>query len=63
MAGEFFRESAGKLTLIDTGVDEKSHERLKVFADFTGLPFEIVPVGLCFLRFLVKIILKWPLQT
>ncbi|MDM8526821.1 ATP-binding protein [Anaerolineales bacterium HSG24] len=60
---EFFTESASKLLLLDTGVDKKSNERLQVFADFVGLPFDIVPIGLDFLRlFMTKIVLEWRLK-
>ncbi len=64
MVREFFAESAGKLLLLDTGVDEKSYEHLQEFADFVGLPFDITPIGLDFLRlFLAKIVLKWRMES
>ena len=63
-AGNFFKESATRLVLLDTGVDAGSSEHLEQFADFIGLPFEILPVGLDFFRqFLVKIVLEWRLEA
>lgn len=42
----FFKESASRLVLLDTGVDPDSHQKLLEFADFLGLPFQVEPVGL-----------------
>jgi GAF domain-containing protein len=61
---EFFSESAMRLVLLDTGTDPKSDERLQEFADFVGLAFDTLPVGLDFFRlFLTKIVLEWRLEN
>ena len=63
-AQEFFRESTSRLLLLDTGVDAKSSDYLKEFADFIKLPFEIAPVGMNYFRlFLTKHILEWRTNT
>lgn len=63
-AQEFFRESTRRLLLLDTGVDARSAEHLKEFADFVKLPFEIAPVGMDYFRlFLTKHILEWRTTT
>jgi len=63
-AREFFAESAARLVLLDTGVDAASADCLAEFADFVGLPFKSVPVGLDFSRlFLAKIVLEWRLEN
>ncbi len=60
---QFFEESVTKLILLDTGVDLKSSDYLREFSNFTGIPFEIVPVGLDFFRlFLIKTVLEWRLN-
>lgn len=62
-AKDFFQEFATCLILLDTGVGDKNADNLYEFADFAGLPCEVVPVGLDFFRtFLTKIVLKWRLQ-
>ncbi|MBI4296226.1 MAG: PAS domain S-box protein [Chloroflexi bacterium] len=61
-ARDFFKETASKLVLLDTGVDTNSHDNLRLFADFVGLPFEVLPVGIDFFRlFLSKLVLEWQL--
>lgn len=62
-AQEFFKTSNTKLVLLDTGVYEDSEENLREFANFVGLPFEILPIGLdYFTLFLKKIILECRLK-
>jgi len=59
-AQDFFGESISKLVLLDTGVEDKSSELIRELANFTGLPFEIVPIGLDFFRLnIIKIIFGW----
>jgi hypothetical protein len=61
-ARDFFRESASHLLLMDTGIDDRSADRLAGLAAFAGLPFQIVPVGLDFMSaFLVQFVLEWRL--
>ncbi|MBI4330372.1 MAG: PAS domain S-box protein [Chloroflexi bacterium] len=63
-AREFFAESVTRLVMLDTGVYEKSQERLRQSADFLGLPREAAPVGLDFLRLtLTGIVLEWRLAS
>jgi signal transduction histidine kinase len=38
--------SAHRIVLLDTQVRDDAGDRLRAFADFVGLPFEIIPVGL-----------------
>ncbi|MDM8521357.1 ATP-binding protein [Anaerolineales bacterium HSG6] len=59
---EFFRESASRLLLLDTGVDEKSFQRIQEFSEFVALPYEIIPIGLDYLKLtLTEIVLQWRL--
>lgn len=54
-----FAESAKKLVLLDTGVDARSAERLQEFAAYLAQPFEVVPVGLDYLRMtLARLVLE-----
>jgi len=63
-ARPFFRESASRLVLLDTGIDSRSERNLKEFADFLNLPFHIESVGLDFLRlYLTRIVLEWRVET
>lgn len=58
----FFGESVRKFVLLDTGVHPGSGERIREFAAFAGLPYEIAPVGLDYLRlFLSRVVLRWRL--
>ena len=59
-ARAFFRESTARLVLLDTMVDGESPRHLREFAEFLDLPFQIIPVGLDFLRLtLVNTVLTW----
>ena len=61
-AREFFRASAKKLVLIDTGVHTRINRELKEFARFLRLPYEIHPTGLGFFQLnLGRIVLSWQL--
>jgi signal transduction histidine kinase len=61
---EFFNESATRLMLVDTGTDPQGPEHLQEFADFVGLDFDTLPVGLDFYRlFVTKIVLEWRLEN
>jgi PAS domain S-box-containing protein len=63
MAREYLAESTTRLLLLDTGVDTQSAQNLREFADFVGRPFEIVPVGLDYLRLLLaRMVLEWQLE-
>ena len=63
LAREFFRDHISRLVLLDTGIDSRSAAHIKEFAGFVDCPFEIVPIGLEFLRlFLEKFILEWRLE-
>jgi PAS domain S-box-containing protein len=63
-AREFFAESATRVALLDTGVDDHAAEHLAAFADFVGQPAETIPVGLDYLRnYLNGIVLRWQLET
>ena len=59
-APEFFNDFARRLVLLDTGVDERTLQQVKEFSEFVKLPYEIVPVGLDFLRqMLAEIVQEW----
>jgi hypothetical protein len=59
-APEFFNEFARQLVLLDTGVDKKTLRQIRELSNFVKLPFEVVPVGLVFLRqMLSKIVREW----
>jgi len=59
----FFRESASRLVLLDTGLDADSARQLRAFAEFVDRPFERLPVGLGYLcLYLDRIILQWRLD-
>ncbi len=49
-AQAFFRDSAKKIVLLDTGVYPKAQSDLRGFAKFLRLPYETYSVGLGFLR-------------
>ncbi|WP_346355747.1 ATP-binding protein [Azotosporobacter soli] len=51
---EFFAESCTKLVLIDTAVSVKSGEKLRQMAEWIDRPFEIIPIGLDFIRLFVS---------
>ncbi|MFX1293685.1 MAG: DUF1638 domain-containing protein [Promethearchaeota archaeon] len=62
-AQEVFKNSNTKLLLLDTGVYKNSLIHLREFAEFVGLPFEILPVGLDFFKlYLNKILLELQLK-
>jgi hypothetical protein len=54
-------ETARRVVLLDTEIDAPAGLRqLKSFAEFVGLPFQVIPVGLSRLRLLVtRTILQW----
>jgi len=49
-ARSFLGESVKRLLLLDTGVDPAAAAHLRDFAAFVDLPFEMLPIGLDFLR-------------
>ncbi len=60
MAQTFFHETVNRIILLDTGIDTESHSHLKEFADFIDRPFEMLPIGLDYLKLkLEKIIIEW----
>ncbi|MBI4284447.1 MAG: DUF1638 domain-containing protein [Chloroflexi bacterium] len=62
-ARDFFRESASRIVLFDTGLYQRSREHLREFADFVGLTHEALPVGLDLLRlFLNGKLREWRLE-
>ena len=59
-ARAFFGESTTSLVLLDTMVDTESPGHLREFAEFLGLPFQTIRVGLDFLRLrLANTVLTW----
>lgn len=62
-AREFFRSSAKKLVLLDTGVHPRIDKELREFARFLKLPCEIYPTGLGFFQLnLGRIVMSWQLE-
>jgi PAS domain S-box-containing protein len=62
-ARQMFGESISNLLLLDTGVSVQAREELERFADFVGLPFEIIQIGLDFCRlFISRIVLEYRLE-
>lgn len=60
LARDFVARSAKKLVLLDTGIFPGAPESLHDFADFVGLPYEVIPVGLDFLELRIKnYVLQW----
>ncbi len=62
-ARSFFKESAARLVLLDTGIDRQAETRLAAFAELVDLPAEIVTVGLDYFRLhLERLVLQWRLS-
>lgn len=62
-ARDFFNSTISRLVLLDTGINPRSHEYIRAFADFVDLPFEEVPVGLDYFRCLIaRGVLEWRLE-
>lgn len=57
-AQSFFGESMTHLVLYDSGVDPASCRHLEEYSEFTGLPFEIIPVGLDHFRLMLAKVLR-----
>lgn len=63
-ARALFGESTARVVLLDTGIDPSGSLReLEAFAGFVARPFQVIPVGLSYLRLLVtRVILQWRLE-
>ncbi len=62
-ARQMFGESISRLLFLDTGGSAQAREELEHFADFVGLPFEIIQIGLDFCRlFISRIVLEYRLE-
>lgn len=60
IAREFFGESARKLVLLDTGTKKDSLSQLQAFAEFVGLPFATISVGLDYMQLMLgKAVSDW----
>ncbi len=60
IARDFFAQSARKVVLLDTVIKEDSLSRLQQFAEFVGLPYETIAVGLDYMRLIFsKAIADW----
>lgn len=46
VAKDFFKESANKLLLLDSGIYDHIEQELQLFSSFSGLEYEIIPVGM-----------------
>lgn len=51
---QFFSEFAKKIIALDTGLDPLCSQNLSDFAEFVGLPHQIIPVGMDHFRLVVK---------
>ena len=62
-AGEFFRDVARELLLLDTGVDPNANANLAEFANAVQLPARRIAVGIDHTRlYLNKIVMAWRLE-
>ena len=62
-AGEFYRDFANKLVLLDTGVDSDISSYAEQFSEAIGLPLNHVAVGLDTMRLMLgKSVLEWRLE-
>ncbi len=63
LAGEFFRDFAKGLVLLDTGLDANSSQHLQDMATALDLPRKTITVGLDHAQlFLSKVVLEWRLE-
>lgn len=63
-AHRFFAKSNDRVVLLNTGVMPGVHAPLQEFADFIGMPYESVPVGIDFFRLLImSAVLEWRLDN
>jgi signal transduction histidine kinase len=59
-AKSFFKESASEILLLDTGITDDYLPDLKIFSDYIGLTYSILPVGLSFCKLILdNKIIKW----
>ncbi|MBI2416488.1 MAG: DUF1638 domain-containing protein [Ignavibacteriales bacterium] len=59
-AKKFFKESADKILFLDTGLPDSYMPKLETMSEFTGLPFEILPIGLSYCKqFIDSIVTNW----
>jgi diguanylate cyclase (GGDEF)-like protein len=59
-AREFFRESSKKIVLIDTLINENSHQHLHAFSKYIDLPAEVFQTGIGFYKLYLKnLITEW----
>ncbi|MBI4699504.1 MAG: PilZ domain-containing protein [Nitrospirae bacterium] len=62
-ARSFFRKSANRLILLDTGIRKNMSKKLREVSAYVRMPAEILPVGLDHYRmFLKEIILDWRMR-
>ena len=62
-AGEFFRDFAKELVLLDTGIDPEALSRLAELGDAVKLPVRRIAVGLDHTRLLLaRLVLEWRLE-
>lgn len=62
-AGEFFRDFARELVLLDTGIDAEAQSRLVALQTEVGLPARRIAVGLDHVRSLLgRVVLEWRLE-
>ena len=53
-AKDLFRESAKQIVLLDSGVGKNAHQKLKEFAEFIDMKYQIIPIGLDYFSDYVK---------
>ena len=59
-AKRFFKETADKLLLLDTGLSGNYIQQLEALSGYIGLPYEIIPVGLSYCKLLVdSLVFQW----
>ena len=62
-AREFFAKSTKRIVLLDTQVNAASRDQLAELASYVERPFEIIPIGLDFMRqFVRNLVFDWQLK-
>lgn len=59
-ARRFFKESADRLLLLDSGLDPRARDNLREMGEFLSTRGEAVPVGLSYLRLYLSALVKAP---
>lgn len=62
-ARRFFRESMKKILWLDTQLQGDLAESIKALAEYTGLPYEVLPVGMTYCEQLIDgLVMEWKMD-